>query len=170
MAEQVYSGSWSQNGVWQLCQGVWAAQWQGRNRDDSIPFISKSPAYVPETSTVIIQQKKKKGGWGRIPAWHSVGDDKWFSETLVKMEQRNKNQKKKEQRTGQMADQSMYEPDAEQARQEMLALCSKNTNINNPNSHSYLFFLYPFHFLFVNCSTRDRCITNPLCNLPADPK
>lgn len=49
-----------------------------------------------------------------------------FFETLVKMEHRNKAKKKKrEQRTGEMADQSLNEPDAEQTCQEMLALTSK---------------------------------------------
>lgn len=125
MAEQVYSGSWIQNGVWQLCQGVWAAQWQGRNRDDSIPFISKSPAYVRETSTVI--KKKKRGGEKENQPGIASGMTSDFFETLVKMEHRNKAKKKKrgEQRTGEMADQSLNEPDAEQTCQEMLALTSK---------------------------------------------
>lgn len=41
-----------------------------------------------------------------------------------------------------MADQSLKELDAEQTCQEILALSPKNTNINNPSTHSHLPPLY----------------------------
>lgn len=116
MAEQVYSGRWSQNGVWQLCQGVWAAQWQGRNLDDFTPFISKSLMYVHESSMVIKKKGKSK------PAWHS------FGMTSIKKTPscQNRTEKLKKNPGGgkneKMADQSVKELDAEQTCQEILAM------------------------------------------------
>ncbi len=63
-----------------------------------------------------------------------------------------------------MADQSLKKLDAEQTCQEMLALSPKNTNINNPSTHSQPF---PSLSLFVNNSTRDQMRYSPLKILPS---
>lgn len=71
-----------------------------------------------------------------------------------------------------MAHQSLKELDAEQTCQEMLVLSLKNSNINNPSTHSHLFSLLLSLSLFVNYSTRYCCITThsgscPQCFLTA---
>lgn len=87
-----------------------------------------------------------------------------FFQTLVKIEQRGK----KQQRLGKMADQSLKELDAEQTCQEILVPpFSKNTNINNPGTHSHLFLSLS---RFVNYSTRyitAHSRSCPLCFLTA---
>lgn len=149
MAEQVYSGSWIQNGVWQLCQGVWAAQWQGRNRDDSIPFISKSPAYVRETSTVI--KKKEREGEKENQPGIASGMTSDFFETLVKMEHRNKAKKKekgaKNGRNGR--------PKSERARRRTNMSGNVSTHLKKTpiliirTAIPIFFFLFPFLFLLL---------------------
>lgn len=146
MAEQVYSGSWIQNGVWQLCQGVWAAQWQGRNRDDSIPFISKSPAYVRETSTVI---KKRERGGKRKPAWHSVGDDKRFFRNTCQ----NGTQKKSQKKGAKNGRNSR--PKSERARRRTNMSGNVSTHLKKTpiliilTAIPTFFFLFPFLFLLL---------------------
>lgn len=59
-AEQVYSGCGIPNAIWQLCQGVWGAQWQGRNGDDGLSFYLyrwHTPAYALELRERGVQQK-----------------------------------------------------------------------------------------------------------------